>query len=559
MFAGWLVFASERMRTWSTAEPVDPWLFLRLFPIVTITGVSTDIDRYWPAVLYGIAGLALAGLLGFVIGRGRRTFAPGWLAVLLAALIVPAFVFYATQPRALFYSPRLEVRYFLLAAPFVALLAAGALAAFGRIGWPLWALSTVVAAGLLTTTTVDYLQGRHHWDEYDSMVQTLNAYARPDDGVVLVSGDRSVIFDYYYLDRVAAQGPRYNLPFTIPANAESAAGDIGPIAGMHRRIWLVSAEAHLQDPGKNIQAWLDANRPKVLDQTEGYNHIALYDQAGEPPAIEHLAPQFPANLDLGGGRQLLGFDLPAARLFPSDAGHVALYWRSGGPAAGQVAIRLVDSAGVPLEEWIYSDQDTPAGQIVRRQMEFAVYPHTPAGSYFLYVETASTRIRLASLTIERTSAPELPPAGQLVRRAQPFGDSLKLVGYTLTSNGHAVAPGATVRPGDELKLTVVWEPLTRLDRSWVGFAHVLGEAINPASNNQIWGQADGYPLKGTFPTQQWRPGTPVPDTRILTVDPNAPAGTYQIEAGFYWPDTGERLPTADGSGRVILQNVIVAP
>lgn len=557
LFGLWLLIASGRMRTWSTAEPVDPAIFAKLYAVVLTTGVSVDIDRYWPGVALALGVLALGALLSLLVRRSTTGWSLHWLLPVLVVLVVPAAVFLATQPRGFFYSPRLEVRYFLLATPAAALLVAGALITIGKLWRPLGAGATVTAALAAGWFTVDYLDGRRYRDEFDSVVAALRAYARPDDGVVLVSGDRSVLFTYSYLPNVPDAPPWYGLPFTVPATAASAAGDIGPIAERHRRIWLVSAEAHLQDPGGEIARWLDTNRLKVYDQPNGYNRLTLYDRVGEPPAIERLAPTVPLDVDLGGGRRLLGYDLPARRLLPGDVGHIALYWRSSGGAAGPLALRLLDPESVPLEEWIIDDSATPAGAPVRRQFEFAVFRHTPRGTYRVEIETLTERRTLATVGIERTEPVPGLPADVTPRPAGDFGDTLRLVGFTVATGGRALASGDTIHPGETINLTLYWQPLRRLDRSWVVFAHLLGEQINPASDTPLWGQDDGYPLRGEFPTHHWRPRTTVRDMRRFVVDPNAPPGRYAIEVGMYWPPTSERLPTADGEGRLILLDLMV--
>jgi hypothetical protein len=558
LFGLWLALASGRMRTWSTAEPVDPAIFAKLYAVVLTTGLSVDIDRWWPGVAAALVALAVGTLVSLVARRAGRGGGVGWILPLLIAIIVPLVVFSATQPRAFFYSPRLEVRYFLLAAPAAALLVAGALEAIGRLWRPLGALATLASAFLAGWFTIDYLDGRRYRDEYDSVVAALRAYARPDDAVVLVSGDRAVLFTYYYLPGVPDAPRWYGLPYTVPATAASAAGDIRPIAEQHQRVWLVSAEAHLQDPAGEIARWLETNRRKAYDQPNGYNRLALYSRDGAVPLVERLAPGVPLERDLGGGRWLFGYDLPATRLFPGDAGHVALYWRSGGPAAGPLALRLLDEEGVPLEEWIVDDSATPPGALVRRQFEFVAHRHTPAGTYRLELETPTTRQPLRTVRIDRTEAPPGLPANVALQPVGDFGEALRLAGATVSVDGRPLAPGARVRPGETIDVMLFWQPLRRLDRSWVVFTHLLGDAINPANDTPLWGQDDGYPLRGDFPTHQWRPGSTIRDARRFVVDPNAPPGRYLIEVGMYWPESGERLPTADGEGRLIVLDLAVA-
>jgi hypothetical protein len=174
------------------------------------------------------------------------------------------------------------------------------------------------------------------------------------------------------------------------------------------------------------------------------------------------------------------------------------------------------------------------------------------------VDSGSANSQLATVQIERTEPiPGLPPGGPANVVNQDFGDSLRLLGYDLQVKGKPVSATDTLRPGDELSLSLYWLPLKRLDRSWVAFSHLIGDTLNPVSNNPVWGQDDGFPLKGELPTHQWRPGTVVRDERLITVQETAPSADYDIEVGFYWQQTGERLPTSDGTGRALLQKIKV--
>ncbi|MDW8252807.1 MAG: hypothetical protein RMM58_02905 [Chloroflexota bacterium] len=285
--------------------------------------------------------------------------------------------------------------------------------------------------------------------------------------------------------------------------------------------------------------------------------MGVFARAGAPPGAPRLAPAVPLDRDLGGGRRLLGYDLPARRLLPGDVGHIALYWRAGDRSAGPLAVRLIDTAGIPLEEWIVDDEGAPSGSVLRRQFEFVAHRYTPSGTYQLEIETPAVRQRLATLRIDRTEPAPQPPAAARLQTVGEFGDWLRLAGASVTAGGRPLVSGDQVRPGETLEVTLDWQPLRRLDRSWVVFTHLRGSELNPLNATPLWGQDDGYPLRGDFPTHQWRPGTIVRDTRRFVVDPTAPPGRYAIEVGMYWPATGERLPTAAGEGRLVVLEVTV--
>jgi hypothetical protein len=57
---------------------------------------------------------------------------------------------------------------------------------------------------------------------------------------------------------------------------------------------------------------------------------------------------------------------------------------------------------------------------------------------------------------------------------------------------------------------------------------------------------DTPPQKGEWPTSRWVRGEVVVDEYLVAIPPNLPAGFYEIIAGFYRPETGQRLTLANG-------------
>jgi uncharacterized membrane protein len=121
LWAPWLALALPRMRSWSVVqEPVSPGFAFLLDGVLLTLGISTYVERYLGAVL--VVGVVLLwGTVSLVIrarraGTARRTAEGLWL-LLLGTLIPPLMVWLVTQPRMLFYTPRVEARYFLSFAP----------------------------------------------------------------------------------------------------------------------------------------------------------------------------------------------------------------------------------------------------------------------------------------------------------------------------------------------------------------------------------------------------------------------------------------------------------
>ncbi|MGB9873296.1 MAG: glycosyltransferase family 39 protein, partial [Anaerolineae bacterium] len=265
LWTPWLALALPRMRSWSVVqEPVSPGFVFLLDGVLLMLGISTHVERYLWAVL--IVGGPLLWGTAALLHRARRseTLCPtaervGLLA--LGTLIPPLMVWLVTQPRMLFYTPRVEARYFLSFAPLFYAWLAWALAAL--LARPhLRPLGAVAAAAVLLPmlwALPGHYADRRLRDDLQSMVRAIWAQAQPGDAVVLVSGDRYPVFLYYY-DRAPAPADRppvYRVPHRSPVlDAPGADAELGLIAEKHPRIWLAEVEWHLQDPQGMAEAWL---------------------------------------------------------------------------------------------------------------------------------------------------------------------------------------------------------------------------------------------------------------------------------------------------------------
>ena len=59
------------------------------------------------------------------------------------------------------------------------------------------------------------------------------------------------------------------------------------------------------------------------------------------------------------------------------------------------------------------------------------------------------------------------------------------------------------------------------------------------ADGQVVAQSDGEPVGGFTPTTRWRQGELVPDTHVLRLPADLPAGQYELRAGMYEPRPGE--------------------
>lgn len=132
------------------------------------------------------------------------------------------------------------------------------------------------------------------------------------------------------------------------------------------------------------------------------------------------------------------------------------------------------------------------------------------------------------------------------RLAVTFDEQIALLGYDVSAS--------KVRPGEELSVTLYWRAVGRVADDYSVFLHLLDE------NDVIVAQRDSFPGKGNFPTGRWIPGEAIADTYRLSVPETAYApGDCLLEVGLYLPETGRRLPVADGADNARFGAVAVQP
>jgi len=602
LWAPWLALALPRMRSWSVVqEPVSPGFAFLLDGVLLTLGISTYVERYLGAVL--VVGVVLLwGTVSLVIrarraGTARRTAEGLWL-LLLGTLIPPLMVWLVTQPRMLFYTPRVEARYFLSFAPlFYAWLAWAVcphphpqppppLPPCGRGGGGRGeGVRAALVLALMLWTLPGHYADRRLRDDLQSMVRAIWAQARPGDAVVLVSGDRYPVFLYYY-DRAPAPADRppvYLVPQRSPVlDASGADAELAPVAGAHPRIWLAEVERHLQDPEGVAEAWLAERYARLLTLEFGYNRLYLFGPVGEEVTADGARPQYPLSAVPVAGLEVLGYDLPVREVRPGDPLRLGLYLRgeslqgpSGPPEEECRWCRVTSSATPrvvlvgPSGEIFSVSLSPPPDRTVYQLLEFPVTACMPAGQYHFELrasEGATVSFGQVRVTYtQRAPSPAEIPHPLTAR----LGESVRLAGYGLYRDRgilgkQALSPGATVRPGERLFLDLYWQAGGPVRENYVVFTHLVGTAWNPATGNPVWAQDDHEPLRGGCPTSLWLPGRLLRDRYELALPAWTPAGEYVLEVGMYRWDTGERLPVSgDGADpeahRIVLGTVRVKP
>ncbi|MBM3130279.1 MAG: DUF2723 domain-containing protein [Chloroflexi bacterium] len=84
------------------------------------------------------------------------------------------------------------------------------------------------------------------------------------------------------------------------------------------------------------------------------------------------------------------------------------------------------------------------------------------------------------------------------------------------------------READALRVAVYWSPLTKLDRDYTTFVHLLdprGNKIAQGNDHQVGG--------AFYPTMLWDVGETLRDEFVIALPPHLAPGTYTLVAGMY--------------------------
>jgi len=117
-----------------------------------------------------------------------------------------------------------------------------------------------------------------------------------------------------------------------------------------------------------------------------------------------------------------------------------------------------------------------------------------------------------------------------------LGDAVKLAGYDLSAR--------SPRPGEELQVSLYWEPLQTLGAEYHSFVHLVDETGRPVA------QSDHQPGGVFYPSTLWQPGEQLRDDHTLTLPAGAPPGVYRLLVGLY-------SLSADGSLQPLSEPVAV--
>ena len=129
-----------------------------------------------------------------------------------------------------------------------------------------------------------------------------------------------------------------------------------------------------------------------------------------------------------------------------------------------------------------------------------------------------------------------------------IGQGIRLLGYDLNRRA-----GSSITAGQPLSLTLYFQRIGTVDRSYTVFVHLL------ASDGRLVAQDDRPPLGGRYPTDRLRADEWIADEFAMPLDADLPAGAYRIEIGMYVRETLERLPVMVAEVRQAEDRLLLPP
>ena len=261
---------------------------------------------------------------------------------------------------------------------------------------------------------------------------------------------------------------------------------------------------------------------------------------------------------LFGDIQLIGFSLNQDRVRPGDEATVTLCWSSQvaltedyayfvhflGPEESIIGARDTHPGlGLfPTTEWMPGDAfcDVLALQVEEWAPAPAVYAveigwYEPETGVRLAATDSAGSLLDPTLIGRIKTVPNEYLIPEVPNRVDAdLGGQIILLGYDLGTRQAA--------PGQVMSVTLYWAIQTPIPNDYTVFLHLATPSDPP------FAQADSQPVGGTYPTSFWDEGEVVIDERAITLPIDLSLGEYELLAGMYLLETGERLAVFDDQG-----------
>ena len=294
-----------------------------------------------------------------------------------------------------------------------------------------------------------------------------------------------------------------------------------------------------------------------------HNALAFVEKPGEETAYYR-----DAQASFEGGIDLVGYGFEPANLQPGEVLAVTLDWqaREWVDTPYTTFVHLIDPDGhkvaqadAPPFNGLHPTDHWLPGERLRDDRRLALPPDAQAGRYQLvvgwYDPVNLDRLPLADgsdgLVLAYIPLGHVEVDGPGTQVGANLGEQVEMVGFDLWREAGgdwvALVEGEPLAAGDQVKVRLVWRALVEMEQNFTAFVHLQGP------DGVVWGQHDGQPADGRYPTSYWRQGELVADIHEFAVSESA-SGAAELLAGMYRLQTMERLGEP-----VILQQVEVVP
>ena len=286
------------------------------------------------------------------------------------------------------------------------------------------------------------------------------------------------------------------------------------------------------------------------------------------PGASSAAPELP----LGQVRMpdIVGMEVEAAR-----------------PALENMGLTLAIDKEEPHPTWpafSISAQSVPAGDAVEAGtvVNVTVSQGPPLiempDARGLQFDEAETLLKSLDFVVQKYEDWSPDPPGQVVYQDPPPGSLVANRSLTtlVVSSGARSPVGANLagqisltayelsklqfNPGDTINITFFWQPIIPPTEDYTFYLHLT------TPEGGIVAQMDAQPQDGAKPTSSWRIGETIVDTYQLSIPTTTAPGNYQLRAGMYGTDQGERIEIvdagrseADNYGSLVIRTIQIVP
>lgn len=360
------------------------------------------------------------------------------------------------------------------------------------------------------------------------------------------------LFLLFWLWRTAAPYGRLLFPVIVP---------IACILTEGWRRWLLRLRWVWFDVGWQTAVLLSIAFLAIIAPT-AYIKPALGSQVVQQKALADVTAvsmRFSDEIDL------LGYRFVPADPEPGDEIRLFLYWQALKPIENnyeftvQMSPQNLEQRVATEAQWLgsarYPTSIWQVGELVQQEVRLTVDDTAVAPSLYWFnvsvrnaaemplpvtFEGVPLSVQFGRLGPFRLTAVDQPIASLPHKINATFADAFKIDAYDVTFNDNQTA----------LTLSLHWHANQPHPVDQTVFVHLLD------GNNQPISQADHPPLYGDYPTSWWQAGDELIDTYHLDIPPNTDLTNAKLLIGMYDPQTATRLPAADSSGNLLVNDAL---